>query len=133
MSIIGVLLGYIVYLIVALCSGELLENTTALLLIYFPSWEGWLYDRFKLHERMARRSRAQSRAVRALSRPPLPVFEGSSNAVFDDVEARNQPIMGADMGISHHSLDELDDLIENADHADFNTTFRTTEDSPDEE
>eukprot|EP01040_Poterioochromonas_malhamensis_P002191 gene2191-2332_t len=118
----GVLLGYIVYLIVALCTGELLENTVGLLLVYFPQWEEWLFDTLGIHERMARKSRAQSRAKSA-----PPVFEGASNALFDDEEAMHQPIIGADMGISHHALEELDDLVQNADHADFNTTFRNTD------
>ncbi len=120
--LIGVLLGYIVYLIVALCTGELLENTVGLLLVYFPQWEEWLFDTLGIHERMARKSRAQSRAKSA-----PPVFEGASNALFDDEEAMHQPIIGADMGISHHALEELDDLVQNADHADFNTTFRNTD------
>jgi hypothetical protein len=39
---IGVILGYMMYLAITLCTGELLENTLQMILIYFPSSEGYL-------------------------------------------------------------------------------------------
>jgi len=40
--IVGVILGYMMYLAITLCTGELLENTLHTILIYFPSSETYL-------------------------------------------------------------------------------------------
>ena len=40
--IVGVILGYMMYLAITLCTGELLENTLHTILIYFPSSEAYL-------------------------------------------------------------------------------------------
>jgi hypothetical protein len=119
-----VLLGYIVYLSVALFTGELLENTVDLFVSYYPHWESYLYDLFNLHERMQTRKSRHS----TISKDGGPGIR--SQSLFDD-ENKNPIIVGADMGTGTHSMQETLSLV-NAGRedqgADFNMTpFRNTE------
>jgi hypothetical protein len=116
---VGVLLGYIVYLSVALFTGELLENTIDLFVSYYPHWESYLYDLFNLHERMQTRRSRQS----TLSKSGIP-----SQPLFDD-ENKNAIIVGADMGTLTHSMQETLASGGREDQgADFNMTpFRNTD------
>jgi hypothetical protein len=56
-------MGYIVYLIVSLFTGELADDTTMLLRLYFPSFEDRFIALFKLEHRQSALSKQNLRAL----------------------------------------------------------------------
>lgn len=112
------LLGYIVYLAVALFTGELLENSVELFLVYFPDWKQYLYDLFNLNERMLLRKSRISRSG------PQSMTDMGGLQLFDDDQKPNH-IVGADM--TFNSEQPTATKVQHGDHADFGMGLRPSE------
>jgi hypothetical protein len=133
------LLGYIVYLAVSFFSGELLENTLTIFLIYFPSYEDYLLEKLSMREKMKLRKSRQSNEIKRISqltagsgslsnRVTHRTAGGSSHALFDDAETPPH-IIGAEFTMSHTSHDyQQSESRHEHDHdsitADFTMGFR---------
>lgn len=112
--LLGVLLGYIVYLAVSFFTGELAENAVDLVAFYFPEYEGAVIRLFSLQD-----SRSQNTASRRNSTSKNP--NGRSTSVLFDDDSKQ--LLVADMGIDDHSPIGFENKTTGAD---FGTDFRQT-------
>lgn len=105
------------YLAVSLFTGELLENSVDLFLVYFPDWKQYLYDLFNLNERMLLRKSRVSRSA------PQAATDMGGLQLFDD-DQKPTHIVGADMTFNDTaSITKM----QPADHADFGMNLRPSE------
>lgn len=110
---IGVILGYIVYLSIGLCTGELLFHTVNLFLLYFPRFEKNVYDDLKLRGFMEdRKTFAQNKS---------------------SLTSKKESIMLEEPSVATMSMQEFDhegDGIKEGEYADFHTNMRASEAAP---
>lgn len=129
------LLGYIVYLSISLCTGELFENIVEFLVMYFPEYEAY-YRSFLPPPPPPREDSSHNRSIRE-SRASQSRSRRVSTSLFDDIKRDGElpeHIVGADMAMSeapyHHDQESttlIPSTTKNGDSfVDFNMDFRKT-------
>lgn len=109
----GVILGYIVYLSIGLCTGEFLFHTVNLFLLYFPRFEKNVYDDLKLRGFMEDRK----------------MFAPNKSSLT----SKKESIMLEEPSVATMSMQEFDhegDGIKEGEYADFHTNMRASEAAP---
>lgn len=96
------ILGYVVYLIVAVFTGDVIDNSLWLLSFYVPSWEDAIIARFNLHDRKSVQSRKTFKSVQSSSASYLHSGhheDSGHHAIFD----LGSDMMRKDSEIDHNA------------------------------
>lgn len=100
----GVIIGYCVYLITTLFTGELIDNTIDFIILYFPRTEGYFEERLSIRKSVesARRtiSKDPNATANGMSLPEEgPRVFANNQALFDDHHGDQGHIVHADMAM----------------------------------
>ncbi len=128
------LLGYVVYLCIALCTGELVENVIDFVGIYFPEYQDVFAAMIPAYLRANKRKQYDHRSTVGGDRATS-LSRKTSLSLFDDLKKngeQHEHIVGADMAMAdghapHHPDDTLAAPTTNKDiFVDFTMEFRKT-------
>jgi hypothetical protein len=129
--LLGVIIGYVVYLCVTLFSGDLLHNTINFLSVYYPTGETILRETFRssLASRPSKTTDPEKQSQAMRQSRENSVLHRHHSSLFDDTVRGGDHIIVGDMAMtSDHTHTTYDSTGHT--NADFGTAFRQTITSP---